>query len=172
MLSEGMPAVEIADVLISSACARRVSDIHVEPMIKNGRIRFRHYGILKEVAILSTSKMVALVNRFKVMGHMDLGENRLPQDGSCHWKVDEKELDLRFSVMPSLYGEHVVIRLLPRHLPFIEENELGMLPVQKSLFLKALSEKRGLILTTGATGSGKTSTLYTALRLMSSLWIE
>ena len=166
MLSEGMPAVEIADVLISSAYARRVSDIHVEPMMKNGRIRFRHYGILKEVAILSTSKMVALVNRFKVMGHMDLGENRLPQDGSCHWKVDEKELDLRFSVMPSLYGEHVVIRLLPRHLPFIEENELGMLPVQKSLFLKALSEKRGLILTAGATGSGKTSTLYTALKIL------
>ncbi len=104
--------------------------------------------------------------RAKVLGGMDVGENRIPQDGSFSEIRDEKNTDFRLSVMPSVYGETIVIRILSGQMDFIEKNELGMLPLQKKIFRTKIGKKSGMILTTGPTGSGKTSTLYAALKLV------
>ena len=97
---------------------------------------------------------------------MDVGENRIPQDGSFSEIRDERNTDFRLSVMPSVYGETIVIRILSGQVDFIEKNELGMLPLQKKIFRTKIGKKSGMILTTGPTGSGKTSTLYAALKLV------
>jgi type II secretory ATPase GspE/PulE/Tfp pilus assembly ATPase PilB-like protein len=163
---ESLSAMQAVERILEDALDQGVSDIHIEPFLSDARIRFRVDGLLQEQAQLSRPLYQSVINRLKVMGSLDLGESRLPQDGSCHLAGEEEPVDLRLSLLPSIYGEKAVIRILKRHVSFIENNDLGMLPCQKELFLEALRREEGLILTTGPTGSGKTSTLYAALRLV------
>ena len=122
--------------------------------------------LLADRFCLSSSMAPNLSVRVKVLGRLDVGESRLPQDGSWAEEIDGVPYDFRISVLPSMYGETIVIRILSGRVNFIEKNELGMRREQESLFRRALSKGQGLILTTGPTGSGKTSTLYAALKLL------
>ena len=159
-----------ADVVLKKimrqAAAERASDVHIEPGASFVRVRFRKDGLLSDRFCLSSSMAPNLSVRVKVLGRLDVGESRLPQDGSWAEEIDGVPYDFRISVLPSMYGETIVIRILSGRVNFIEKNELGMRPPQEALFRRALAKGQGLILTTGPTGSGKTSTLYAALKLL------
>ena len=152
--------------IMRQAAAERASDVHIEPGASFVRVRFRKDGLLSDRFCLSSSMAPNLSVRVKVLGRLDVGESRLPQDGSWAEEIDGVPYDFRISVLPSMYGETIVIRILSGRVNFIEKNELGMRREQESLFRRALSKGQGLILTTGPTGSGKTSTLYAALKLL------
>ena len=159
-----------AETAMNEICRRAVregaSDVHIEPGPEAVRVRFRRDGAMEERFRLRLSMAEKLAVRCKVMGRMNVAESRTPQDGSAVFSEGGEDYDLRLSVLPSLYGETIAVRILSGRVPFIEQNELGMLPVQEAAFRRCLSGRSGLILTTGPTGSGKTSTLYAALRLL------
>lgn len=155
--------------LINEGLSKNASDIHLEPFGQRMRIRFRIDGELVEEGWISGTMVLSVINRIKVLSKMNLGENRIPQDGSCHVHEGALSCDFRVSVIPSIYGETAVIRILRKKQDFIENNNLGMTRFQKTLFLRKLREGRGLILVTGPTGSGKTSTLYAALKIVNTI---
>lgn len=152
--------------MMYTAVKEGASDIHIEPGKEIIRIRFRKDGRLMTRFQTPIAMAQGLAVRAKVLGRMNVGESRIPQDGSYTEDIDGLSYDFRISILPSMYGETIVIRMLPRRVDFIENNDLGMLSSQKELFQKALQRKQGMILTTGPTGSGKTSTLYAALKLL------
>ena len=152
--------------ILQAAVSEKASDVHLEPCREFVLVRFRIDGTLTERYRLPPDMAAGLSVRAKVLGGMDVGENRIPQDGSFSEIRDERNTDFRLSVMPSVYGETIVIRILSGQVDFIEKNELGMLPLQKKIFRTKIGKKSGMILTTGPTGSGKTSTLYAALKLV------
>lgn len=164
-LRGGSPDRMLSEIL-NRAVEEGASDVHIEPEEERVRVRFRLDGLLSDRYAIPLSMAQGLSVRSKVLGRMDVGENRLPQDGSYREVKHGISYDFRISILPSLYGETIVIRILSGKVDFIEKNELGMLPSQEALFRKALSKGQGLILTTGPTGSGKTSTLYAALKLL------
>ncbi len=159
-----------AETALNEICKRAIrasaSDIHLEPTEDFVRVRIRKDGALSEIMRLPAALSKNLAVRAKVLGGMNVGEMRLPQDGGARHTEDGVCYDLRISTLPSLYGETIVIRILSGRLPFIEDNRLGMLPVQEAAFQKSLRQKSGFLLTTGPTGSGKTSTLYSAMKLL------
>lgn len=159
-------AERVLERILTCAASEGASDIHIEPQAAFLRVRFREDGRLRERFRMPLSMLPGLSVRSKVIGHMDVGESRRPQDGSYAAAFDGKSCDFRISILPSLYGENIVIRLLSSHVDFIEKSRLGMLPVQEEVFRKCLTRKSGMILTCGPTGSGKTSTLYAALKLV------
>ena len=152
--------------VLECAVSEGASDIHIEPQEDSVRIRFRKDGILHERFRLPKKMMSGLSVRAKVIGHMNVGESRLPQDGSYGESMEGIPYDFRISILPSLYGENIVIRLLSGRVDFIENHDFGMLPMQEALFKKCLLRQSGMILTCGPTGSGKTSTLYGALKIL------
>ncbi len=159
-----------AETALNEICKRAIrasaSDIHLEPTEDFVRVRIRKDGALSEIMRLPAALSKNLAVRAKVLGGMNVGEMRLPQDGGARHTEDGVRYDLRISTLPSLYGETIVIRILSGRLPFIEDNRLGMLSVQEAAFQKSLRQKSGFLLTTGPTGSGKTSTLYSAMKLL------
>ena len=159
-------AERVLERILECAASEGASDIHIEPQASLVRVRFREDGVLYERFHLPLPMLSGLSVRSKVIGHMNVGESRLPQDGSCSASFGGVPYDLRISILPSLYGETIVIRLLSGQVDFIEKNELGMLPLQEAVFRKCLARKSGMILTAGPTGSGKTSTLYAALKML------
>ncbi len=161
-----MSADRVLSRIMQAAVREGASDVHIEPEMDKVRVRFRKDGRLLVRFHLSTSLISGLSVRAKVLGRMNVGESRIPQDGSYTETMDGVSYDFRISILPSMYGETIVIRILSGLVDFIENNELGMLPFQKEQFHRALKKKQGLILTTGPTGSGKTSTLYAALKLL------
>lgn len=167
-LFSGVSAQGMVDKLCELAVERKASDVHAEPLAEGGRIRLRRHGVMENLGYLSGRRFSSLINCFKVMAHMHLEENRIPQDGSCRRRIAGEEVSFRFSVIPSLYGEAAVMRVLPPYLPFVDGTHLGMLPCQKDLFIRKLKAHHGLILVTGPTGSGKTSTMYAAMRRLTS----
>ena len=152
--------------ILQAAVSEKASDVHLEPCREFVLVRFRIDGTLTERYRLPPDMAAGLSVRAKVLGGMDVGENRIPQDGSFSEIREGKNTDFRLSVMPSVYGETIVIRILSGQMDFIEKNELGMIPLQKKIFRTKIGKKSGMILTTGPTGSGKTSTLYAALKLV------
>ena len=159
-----------AEAALNDICARAIragaSDIHIEPQETYVRVRIRKDGEMTEIMRLAPDMVKNIAVRAKVIGGMNVGEMRIPQDGAARHTEGKERYDLRISALPSMWGETIVIRILSGNLPFIEENRLGMLPVQEETFRAALLRKSGMILTTGPTGSGKTSTLYTAMKLI------
>ncbi len=158
------PVVRLINSVIQHAMKVKASDIHIEPMENNLRVRFRIDGDLQEIMKSSKTAHSAVVTRIKIMGRMDIAEKRLPQDGRVEMTVDGKDIDLRLSVLPTVYGEKVVIRLLGRSDTMLSKSQLGFNDDNINLFDKIIKSPNGIILVTGPTGSGKTTTLYAVLR--------
>ena len=160
------PVIRLINAVLSEAIKSNASDIHIEPYEKNLSIRFRVDGILKEI-LSPSSRIASLLNaRIKVMANLDIAEKRVPQDGRISLKLGEKWVDLRVSTLPSNYGERIVLRLLDKSEAKFNLDDLGMPAGQKEVFTKSLSQNNGIILETGPTGSGKTTTLYAGLNLL------
>ena len=162
--SEEAPVVKLVSTLMSDAIEKRASDIHIEPYEGDLRVRFRIDGVLHEIMQPPAHLKAAIVSRIKVMAQLDIAERRLPQDGVIKMKLGgNKEINFRTSVMPTVFGEKVVLRLLAKGNLEYDLNKLGMDQEAFRWFRKAISEPSGMVLVTGPTGSGKTTTLYSAL---------
>jgi general secretion pathway protein E len=162
MASEA-PVIKYVNNLIDTAISRRASDIHLEPFEEGLYIRLRIDGILHEFEIPPRSMQPAIISRTKLLAGLDIAERRLPQDGKISMRISGKEIDLRVSTMPTVFGEGVVIRILEKGNIILEMNQLGMRPEVEKKFRSLISMPDGIILVTGPTGSGKTTSLYCAL---------
>ena len=168
--AEDAPVVKLCNHLLLSAIQKGASDIHVEPYEKSYRVRFRIDGVLHEEMAPPVKLKAALSSRLKIMAHLDIAERRLPQDGRIKLKVGEdKEMDFRVSVLPTLFGEKIVLRLLDKSTLQLDMTRLGFEPDQLADFKSAVESPYGMVLVTGPTGSGKTTTLYSALSELNTL---
>lgn len=149
--------------LIAEAFGSYASDIHFEPYEQQCRIRFRIDGKLIEKYILERGQYSSLVNQIKIMANMDISEKRLPQDGRILYNRNNQKFDVRVSSLPTIYGEKMVLRLLTRHVELLDINNLGFTPRQIEDYLWAVGKPHGLVLISGPTGSGKSTTLYATL---------
>ena len=162
------PIVQLVKSMIEQAVRQRASDIHIEPMEKQVRIRYRIDGALYEKQVYSYRILPAIVARIKIIGGMDIAEKRKPQDGRITQIVDRMEYDIRVSVLPTVYGEKIVMRLTSKTALTKEKSQLGFSPEEMKVFDHILSNPHGILLVTGPTGSGKSTTLYTALSELNS----
>ncbi|MCX5896096.1 MAG: type IV-A pilus assembly ATPase PilB [Proteobacteria bacterium] len=162
--SEDAPVIKLVNAILTDAIKKRASDIHVEPYEKSFRVRFRMDGTLYEVMKPPLKMKNAMVSRLKIMSRMDIAERRLPQDGRIKLKMGKgQEMDFRVSVLPTLFGEKVVLRLLDKSNLQLDMTKLGFEQNQLNNFREAIYKPFGMVLVTGPTGSGKTTTLYSAL---------
>ncbi len=158
------PVVKLANYLLTEAIKRRASDIHIEPYEKEFRVRYRVDGVLFEVMRPPLRLRNALSSRLKIMASLDIAERRLPQDGRIKMKIGKgREMDFRVSVLPTIHGEKIVLRLLDKASLQLDMTKLGFEPAQLVDFNDSIHRPFGMILVTGPTGSGKTTTLYSAL---------
>lgn len=162
--TEDAPVVKLVNAILFDAINKNASDIHLEPYEKTFRVRFRIDGILYEVMTPPQKLKNAIISRLKIMANLDIAERRLPQDGRIKLSLGgKKEMDFRVNVLPTLFGEKVVLRLLDKSNLEIDMAKLGLDPIQLSNLKEAISKPHGMVLVTGPTGSGKTTTLYSAL---------
>jgi len=166
------PVVKLVNLVLLDAIKKGASDIHVEPYEKDFRVRFRIDGVLYEVMKPPMKLRAAIISRLKIMASLDISERRLPQDGRIKLRLGKgKEMDFRVSVCPTLYGEKVVLRLLDKSNLQLDMTKLGFEELQMKDFMDAIDRPYGMVLVTGPTGSGKTTTLYSALsRLNEVAW--
>jgi type IV pilus assembly protein PilB len=157
------PAVRLVDSLVKNAVKSRASDIHIEPFEEYVRVRYRIDGELHEVLKSPKETLAALVTRIKILGNMNIAEKRIPQDGRILMNIDEKNYDLRVSILPTVYGEKVVIRVLDRANFLKTKQQLGLNNDDLEKLNRIIKSPYGIILVTGPTGSGKSTTLYTIL---------
>jgi type IV pilus assembly protein PilB len=158
------PVVKLANYLLTEAIKRRASDIHIEPYEKEFRVRYRVDGVLYEIMRPPLRLRGALSSRLKIMASLDIAERRLPQDGRIKMKMGKgREMDFRVSTLPTIYGEKIVLRLLDKSSLQLDMTKLGFEPGPLGDFTEAIHRPYGMILVTGPTGSGKTTTLYSAL---------
>jgi len=158
------PVVKLVNLILLDAIKKGASDIHVEPYEKDFRVRFRIDGVLYEVMKPPMKLKSAIISRLKIMSELDISERRLPQDGRIKLKLGRgKEMDFRVSVCPTLFGEKVVMRLLDKSNLQLDMTKLGFEEQQLKDFMEAIDRPYGMVLVTGPTGSGKTTTLYSAL---------
>lgn len=162
MASEA-PVVRLVNLLIQRAVESRASDIHIEPFESSLRVRYRIDGVLRDVEAPPARSTAAVISRFKIMAKLNIAERRLPQDGRIQLRIQGRELDLRVSTVPTLYGESVVLRLLDKGSVVLDFDSLGFQGSTLDRFLRVLEMPHGIIIVTGPTGSGKSTTLYTAL---------
>ena len=157
------PVIRLVNMLIEEALKRRASDIHVEPLENKFRIRYRIDGVLHEIPSPPKRLQGSIISRLKIMAGMDIAEKRLPQDGRIKLSLEKKELDLRVSTLPAIHGESVVMRILDKSSFMVGLEDMGLLPENKKDFERLINLPNGMILVTGPTGSGKTTTLYATL---------
>jgi general secretion pathway protein E len=158
------PIIKLVNLLFSIAVKDRASDIHIQPMERDLRVRFRIDGLLYDTYTPPKRAQNAIVSRIKVMAGLDVAEKRLPQDGRIKVRVAEKEIDVRVSIIPSAFGEQVVMRLLDRGAALIGLDAIGMVSDLEKTIVSLISRPQGVFLVTGPTGSGKTTTLYGMLQ--------
>jgi type IV pilus assembly protein PilB len=157
------PIIKLANKIIFDAIKMKASDIHIEPHEKGVKVRYRIDGVLHNILNLPLQIKSALTTRFKIMSHLDISERRLPQDGRIKATILGKEVDFRVSTLPIIHGEKVVLRILEKGSLQLDLTKLGFEEISLKFFLDALEKPYGMILVTGPTGSGKTTTLYSAL---------
>ena len=162
-LASEAPVIRLVNLVIQRAVEARASDIHIEPFENRLKVRYRIDGVLEEVESPPASSTAAVISRVKIMAKLNIAERRLPQDGRIMLRVQGKELDLRVSTVPTSYGESVVMRILDRESVVLDFHKLGFTDQFLPRFLEVLNLPHGIMLVTGPTGSGKTTTLYTAL---------
>jgi type IV pilus assembly protein PilB len=159
------PVIKLVNVVLLNAIKKRASDIHVEPYEKSFRVRYRIDGVLYEEMALPLKLKNAVTSRIKIMSQLDISERRLPQDGRIKLKIGKgKEMDFRVSVLPTLFGEKIVLRLLDKSNLQLDMTKLGFEEAQLKDFMKSIYMPYGMVLVTGPTGSGKTTSLYSALQ--------
>lgn len=160
---DATPVIKFLNTMIENAVNNFASDIHIEPVEDELRVRFRIDGVLREIMRTPVSMAGPVVSRVKIMADMNIAERRIPQDGRIAYKVGRKMIDLRVSTAPTMYGEKVVMRILDKGSVILEKSTLGLHGHDLELFDDLISKPYGIVLVTGPTGSGKTTTLYTAL---------
>jgi general secretion pathway protein E len=164
--SSRAPAIKLVNMLLFEAVKRRVSDVHIQPLETHTAVRYRIDGVLYDYLRLPKHLLDEVVSRIKVIGRMDIAEKRLAQDGRTTVTIGEKSIDLRISIIPTSLGERVVIRLLDKSARLYRLPELGMSRVDQERFEHLISQTHGIVLVTGPTGSGKSTTLYAALQYL------
>lgn len=162
-LASEAPVIRLVNLVIQRAVEARASDIHIEPFETRLKVRYRIDGVLEEVESPPANSTAAVISRVKIMAKMNIAERRLPQDGRIMLRVQGKELDLRVSTVPTAFGESVVMRILDRENVVLDFHALGFTDEFLPQFMEVLQMPHGIMLVTGPTGSGKTTTLYTAL---------
>jgi general secretion pathway protein E len=162
-LASEAPVIRLVNLVMQRAVESRASDIHIEPFENRLKVRYRIDGVLQEVEAPPAKSTAAVISRIKIMAKMNIAERRLPQDGRIMHRVQGKELDLRVSTVPTSHGESVVMRILDRESVVLDFDSLGFDDSIRAEFVHQLEMPHGIILVTGPTGSGKTTTLYTAL---------
>ncbi|MCK4549863.1 MAG: Flp pilus assembly complex ATPase component TadA, partial [Candidatus Krumholzibacteria bacterium] len=161
--NEDAPVVKLVNSLISDAVNKGASDIHIESFEKTMRVRFRIDGQLHEMMSPPIKMRGAITSRLKIMAELDIAEKRVPQDGRIKIRIGSKKIDLRVSTLPTIFGEKIVMRILDKSNLQIDLTKLGFQPEALEKFLEAIASPYGMVLVTGPTGSGKTTTLYSAL---------
>lgn len=162
-LSEEAPVVRLTNLIITKGILERCSDIHMEPGKASMRVRYRIDGIMHEGLVVPKKVQASLTSRVKIMADMDIAEKRAPQDGRISATVDGRQFDFRVSTLPNIHGEKIVLRVLDKSSVMIGLNKLGFLPHTMDLFDSMITRSYGIILVTGPTGSGKSTTLYSVL---------
>ncbi len=168
-LEDEAPIIRVVNVVIQQAIKDHASDIHVEPDRRGVRIRYRIDGVLHEVMRVPKYVHAPLVSRIKIMGDMNIAERRIPQDGRIHVRHEGKDYDLRVSSLPTVFGEKIVMRILDQQSVLIGLNKLGMFPETQAQLESIIVQPNGMILSTGPTGSGKTTTQYSILNKINSV---
>jgi type IV pilus assembly protein PilB len=168
-MEDEAPIIRVVNVIIQQAIKDRASDIHLEPDRRGVRIRYRVDGVLHEVMRVPKYVHAPLISRVKIMGDMNIAERRLPQDGRIHVRHEGKDYDLRVSSLPTVFGEKVVMRILDQSSILIGLNKLGMFPETQAELESIIVQPNGMILSTGPTGSGKTTTQYSILNKINSV---
>src|SRR5690606_11953151 len=162
-LASEAPVIRLVNLVIQRAVERRACDIQIEPLENRLKVRYSVDGVLEEGESPPVNLTARVISRIKIMAKLNIAERRLPQDGRIMARVQGKELDLRVSTVPTAHGESVVMRLLDRETVVLDFGKLGFGPQFMPRFQKVLEQPHGILLVTGPTGSGKTTTLYTAL---------
>ncbi|MBI4431904.1 MAG: Flp pilus assembly complex ATPase component TadA [Candidatus Omnitrophica bacterium] len=165
-LTEEEPVVKLTNSILADGVKRRSSDIFIEPEEQNLRVRLRVDGLLQEGLLASRAMHAGVVSRIKVMSNLDIAEHRVPQDGRFKIKMRDREVDFRVSVLPTYFGEKVVLRVLDKDQAVLDIEKLGFEPEPLAALKKAAAHPHGMIVTCGPTGSGKTTTLYSVLKLI------
>jgi len=162
------PAIRHVNNFLLNAIQDRASDVHIEPQEKELKVRFRIDGVLREVATLPKSQQAGIISRIKILSSLDIAERRVPQDGRTKLRIFGRGVDLRVSTLPTIYGEKVVLRVLDQDRHSLDIADLGLEASLQDGFKAVLKQPHGMILVTGPTGSGKTTTLYSALNFINS----
>src|SRR5690349_6479826 len=162
-LASEAPVIRLVSLTITNALEMRASDIHVEPFENRLAVRYRVDGVLHDIESPPKRLAAAVISRIKIMANLDIAERRLPQDGRIRLRVQGKEIDLRVSTVPTMHGESVVMRILDKGGVALDFHKLGFMEDTLKAFIEVLMQPHGILLVTGPTGSGKTTTLYTAL---------
>jgi general secretion pathway protein E len=165
-LANEAPVVQLVNLLLLEALEARASDVHLEWYASGVRVRYRVDGVLLDAPAPPATLAPALVSRLKIMAELDIAERRVPQDGRIRLKLQNRQVDVRVSTLPTLHGESVVLRLLDKNRGRISLTELGMSESTLAQFSEAVTRPHGIVLATGPTGSGKTTTLYAAVELV------
>lgn len=161
--AEEAPVVKLVDLIIKQAIDERASDIHIEPFKDKISLRYRIDGVLHEIPPPAKHLHLPIISRIKILAKLDIAEKRLPQDGGFTVRIEGRSIDLRISIMPTIYGEKTVMRILDKEGVSLDLGQMGFLPPQLELFRKAIRMPYGLVFMTGPTGSGKSTSLYAAL---------
>ncbi len=167
-LASEAPIIRLVNRLIHNALELRASDIHFEPFDNSFQIRYRIDGVLHEIERPPARLQAAIISRVKIMARLDIAERRLPQDGNIKLKISDREIDFRVSTIPTIYGESVVMRILDRESLVLNLKQLGFPDDIYQKYVDLVRNPYGMVLVTGPTGSGKTSTLYTTLSMINS----
>jgi general secretion pathway protein E/type IV pilus assembly protein PilB len=169
--AEGASIIRFVNQVLTEAIELRATDVHIEPFEDTLRVRYRVDGVLQEASVAAEVKQfqAAIVSRLKILSRLDIAEKRIPQDGRIKIRIADREIDVRVSVIPMLHGEAVVLRLLDRSAMLLGLDKLGMSEHDLRVTRVVLERPHGIILVTGPTGSGKTTTLYAGLSAINSI---